>query len=148
VPEDYLRGLQDPEVQRLTGTHAAVDRAAVEDWLRTRADQNDRADWAVLRAHDGGFLSESVLNNLDADNGSASFWVWLAGLEVFGRGYGTEGTRLVVDYAFDVAGLHRLALRSMSTTRVRAGCRRSAGSPSKGGGERPCCGGGAATTPS
>ncbi len=90
MPEDYLRGLQDPEVQRLTGTHAAVDRAAVEDWLRTRADQNDRADWAVLRAHDGGFLSESVLNNLDADNGSASFWVWLAGLEVFGRGYGTE----------------------------------------------------------
>ncbi len=57
VPEDYLRGLQDPEVQRLTGTHAAVDRAAVEDWLRTRADQNDRADWAVLGAHDGGFLS-------------------------------------------------------------------------------------------
>jgi len=91
---------------------------------------------AVQPERDGGSgLSESVLNNLDADNGSASFRVWLAGLEVFGRGYGTEGTRLVVDYAFDVAGLHRLALRSMSTTRVRAGCTRSAGSPSKGGGE-------------
>lgn len=25
VLEDYLRGLQDPEVQRLTGTHAAFD---------------------------------------------------------------------------------------------------------------------------
>lgn len=110
VLEDYLRGLQDPEVQRLTGTHAAFDRASVEDWLRTRADHDDRADWAILRADDGGFLGEAVLNDHDPDNGSASYRLWLAGPELFGRGYGTAVTRLVVDYAFDELGLHRLAL--------------------------------------
>jgi RimJ/RimL family protein N-acetyltransferase len=34
----------------------------------------------------------------------------LAGPAVFGRGYGSEATRLVVDYALDQVGLHRLSL--------------------------------------
>ncbi len=110
VLEEYLPALGDAEVARLTGTHATFERAGVEEWLRTRSDHSDRADWAVVRIADGAFLGEAVLNDLDPDNGSASYRVWLAGAEVFGRGYGTETTRLVVEYAFDRVGLHRLSL--------------------------------------
>jgi RimJ/RimL family protein N-acetyltransferase len=39
-----------------------------------------------------------------------SFRICLAGPQVFGYGYGTEATRLVLDYAFDVVGLHRVHL--------------------------------------
>ena len=110
VLADYLAGLADPEVRRLTGSHAPLDQARVRQWLTSRADQHDRADWAVLRRRDGAFLGEAVLNDLDPDNASANYRIWLAGQQAFGKGYGTEATRLVVDYAFDVAGLHRLSL--------------------------------------
>lgn len=108
--EDYLHGLGDPEVQRLTGTHAVFDRASVAQWLSSRASQHDRADWAVVRLDDGAFLGEAVINDVDPDNESASYRVWLAGPASTGRGYGTEATRLVVDFAFDQLQLHRLAL--------------------------------------
>jgi RimJ/RimL family protein N-acetyltransferase len=108
VLEDYLTGLADPEVGRLTGTHASFDRAQAEQWLSNRAQQHDRADWAVLRRFDGAFLGEAVLNDLDTDNASVNYRIWLAGPEAYGRGYGTEVTRLVLDYALDTAGLHRV----------------------------------------
>ena len=110
VLADYWAALSDPEVSRLTGTHAVFQPSDVETWLRTRQDHHDRADWAILRADDGAFLGEAVLNDLDPDNESASYRVWLAGPAVFGRGYGSEATRLVVDYALDAVGLHRLTL--------------------------------------
>ncbi|MGH3914714.1 MAG: GNAT family N-acetyltransferase, partial [Pseudonocardiaceae bacterium] len=52
----------------------------------------------------------AVLNQFDPANESASYRVWLAGPHLFGRGYGTEITRLVVDYALHTVGLHRLSL--------------------------------------
>ncbi|HEV2887051.1 MAG TPA: GNAT family protein [Jatrophihabitans sp.] len=110
VLEDYLTGLADPELGRLTGTHASFDRAQTVQWLASRAEQHDRADWAVLRRSDSAFLGEAVLNDLDADNASVNYRIWLAGADVYGKGYGTEATRLVLDYALDTLGLHRVSL--------------------------------------
>jgi RimJ/RimL family protein N-acetyltransferase len=108
VQEDYLATLQDPEVQRLTGSHDAVDSDQVERWLATRQDHDDRADWAAVRIADGAFLGEAVINLLDVDNASANYRI-LLGSPHLNRGYGTEITRLVVDYALSM-GLHRLSL--------------------------------------
>lgn len=110
VFSDYWAAMEDPEVMRLTGTHATFEPAQVAAWLQTRQDSDDRADWAIHRAQDGAFLGEAVINDLDPDNESASFRIWLAGPALFGRGYGTEATHLVVDYALDEVGLHRLSL--------------------------------------
>jgi RimJ/RimL family protein N-acetyltransferase len=110
VYEDYWSAMADADVTRLTGTHASFEPAQVRSWLATRQDQHDRADWAILRRTDDTFLGEAVINDFDPDNESAGYRVWLAGPAVFGRGYGSEATRLVVDYALDVVGLHRLSL--------------------------------------
>lgn len=60
VLEDYLAALAEPEVHRLTGARATVDRPKIEAWLATRGEHHDRADWAVVRAQDGTFLGEAV----------------------------------------------------------------------------------------
>ena len=108
VQEDYLASLKDPEVQRLTGSHGDFDDAEVARWLATRQDHHDRADWAAVRIADGAFLGEAVINQLDVANASANYRIWLGSAHL-DRGYGTEITRLVVDYALSV-GLHRLSL--------------------------------------
>jgi len=110
VLEDYVAALAEPEVRRLTGAPATFDRPKIEAWLATRGEHHDRADWAVLRAQDGAFLGEAVLNQVDLENESANYRVWLAGPQVFGHGYGTEITQLVVDYALGTCGLHRVSL--------------------------------------
>ncbi len=108
--DEALAGLADTEGMRHTGTHATFTRDQVLAFLTRLPEADDRADWAVLRADDGAYLGEVVLNDLDPDNRSIGFRIALVGPHVRGQGYGTEATRAVVAFALDVVGLHRVEL--------------------------------------
>lgn len=56
-----------------------------------------------------------MLHEFDPADESASYRVWLAGPNMFGRGYGTGVTRLVV--TLDEVGVHRLALEVFDINR-------------------------------
>ena len=124
--EPVLTALTEPEVLRLTGTHATFTRDQITGWLSTRVDAHDRADWAAVRIGDGRYLGEVAVNDLDTDNESASYRIALAAPDLFGRGYGTEITRLVLDHVFGDVGLHRLGLEVFAfnerATRVYEKC--------------------------
>lgn len=104
----YWAMMSDPEGKRLTGTQQEFTQELTRHWLATRTEHNDRADWAIMRANT--FVGEIVLNNLNTANQSVNFRISLVGPHAYGFGYGTEAIRLVLDYAFDVAGLHRVEL--------------------------------------
>jgi len=109
--EPYLAMLAEPEGTRLTGSQSVtVTRARTAEWLASRTEQLDRADFAIVATDSGAFLGEAVLNDFDQDIASANFRIALAGPHVFGRGFGTAATRLVLDYGFDTVGLHRIHL--------------------------------------
>jgi RimJ/RimL family protein N-acetyltransferase len=108
--EDSWRRLDDPEVRRLTGTHTTFTLEYVANWLAGMPGRADRADWAITAAATGAFLGDVSLKDIDVPNRSASFRIALSSERVLGNGYGTEATKLVVDFAFDVVGLHRVSL--------------------------------------
>lgn len=105
--------LNDPEGRRLTGTHATFSRAAAERWYRTRGQTTDRLDLAIATRDDDRMVGEAVLHELDVDNHSCGFRISLVGPSVFGRGLGSEATRLMVDHAFEV-GIHRASLQVLA----------------------------------
>lgn len=106
--------LNDPQVRRLTGSHLRVppesERERAEQWYASRAGQDDRLDLAVVERATGGYVGEVVLNELDTDNRSCGFRIALVGPRAFGRGLGTEATRLILTYAFETVGVHRVEL--------------------------------------
>lgn len=114
--------LADPEVQILTGS--VVDRAQAEGasasldertlaWYRSRAEQDERLDLAIVDTRSGVCVGEAVLNDLDADNRCCNFRI-LIGPAGRGRGLGTDATRLMVDHAFATTQLHRIELEVYS----------------------------------
>lgn len=108
--DQVMEGLEQDEFMRLTGTHGTFTRDAVERFLVRVAGADDRADWAILRASDGLYLGEAVLNDLDQNNRSMNYRISLNTPAVVGQGYGTEATCAVVQYGFDTVGLHRISL--------------------------------------
>lgn len=102
--------LQDEESRRLTGTHNTFTEQQIRDWLASRADAHDRADWAIVRRSDDAYVGEVVLMDLDPHNMSMGFRIALGGEGLFGKGYGSEATKAVTDYAMQTVGLHRLSL--------------------------------------
>jgi RimJ/RimL family protein N-acetyltransferase len=103
----------DPETIRLTGTHAYAEfftLESLENWYATRAGHDDRLDLSIIERATGEWAGEVVLSELDAANESCAFRIALQGPRFYGRGLGSEATRLIVDYAFTVAGVHRIEL--------------------------------------
>lgn len=105
----FFASLHEPEGRRLTGTHREFALADIEAYAASRATAPDRIDLAILARDTGVFLGELALNDVDPPNESAGFRIALS-LDHVGQGYGTEAARLVLRYAFDVVGLHRVEL--------------------------------------
>ncbi len=105
--EGAWQALQHPEVLRFTGTHTKFTRDQVEAWTSKLPGRADRADYAILRASDRAYVGDASLTHLDEGNRSIAFRIAL--IEP-GRGYGTEALRLLLGYAFDVVGVHRVTL--------------------------------------
>jgi len=111
--DGLLELVTDEEVGRLTGSSPRDEppgREALAEWYRTRGGHGDRLDLAIIDKATGEYVGESVLNEFDASNLSCSFRIALIGPRAFGRGFGTEATRLILAHAFEVVGLHRLSL--------------------------------------
>ena len=62
----------------------------------------ERATWRPIGNTD--------LRDVDHRNRSASFGILIGEADARGKGYGTEATRLVLDYAFTALGLHNVLL--------------------------------------
>jgi RimJ/RimL family protein N-acetyltransferase len=109
--------LQDVEVLRLTGTIHSSAAPPVPAWTPWQLGEiydrwsvaADRIVWVIIDNSTGDAVGESVLNDLDPDNLSCNFRIWIAGAR--DRGLGTEATRLTLRHAFDEQGLNRVELQ-------------------------------------
>jgi len=102
-------GLADPEVTRLTGTHATFTDEQIRDYYATRNAQTDRLDLAIEDRATGSLVGEAVLNDWDRANRSCGCRIALFTGDR-DRGLGTEATQLIVGYGFAQLGLHRISL--------------------------------------
>jgi RimJ/RimL family protein N-acetyltransferase len=102
--------VNDPEGNELTDTTATFTFEQIRDWCSTRADEDERLDLAIVENVTGEYAGEAVLNEYDADRASANFRIALRGPEWYGRGLGTEATRLIVDHGLRTIGLRAVTL--------------------------------------
>ncbi|MFY1684683.1 GNAT family N-acetyltransferase [Micromonospora sp. WMMD730] len=106
----FRAAMADPEVARLTGSPpGGPHERRLRSWYGSRNAQTDRLDLAVVDHATGDCVGEVVLNDWDRHNASCNFRTLFAAAGR-DRGLGTEATRLVVGYAFDTLGLHRVSL--------------------------------------
>jgi RimJ/RimL family protein N-acetyltransferase len=59
-------------------------------------------------------IGTTGLTSINYLHRTAEFGVGIGERDCWGKGYGTEATRLILDYAFNVLGLHNLMLRVFS----------------------------------
>ena len=102
--------LSDEESMRLTGTQETFTFEQVETYCQRISEADDRADFAITLKDAGDYIGEVVLNEIDDRNRTGSFRIALADKKWFGRGFGTEATRLILAYGFETLHLHRIEL--------------------------------------
>jgi RimJ/RimL family protein N-acetyltransferase len=111
----FERWYSDPEVVRLTRYQDGPMRPdEIERFFVARALGADSLAMAIHLTEDDRLIGTCALSQLDSDNGSALFHITIGEKDAWGRGYGTEATRLMIDHAFGGLGLHRIGLTVFS----------------------------------
>jgi [ribosomal protein S5]-alanine N-acetyltransferase len=107
------------DVQRLAGDRAVAATTsliphpypdgAAEQWIASQAEDLEKgagAVWAIIRREDEAFIGAIGLNiNIECNHAELGYWI---GVPYWNKGYVTEACRLVLDYAFNQRGLHRV----------------------------------------
>lgn len=99
------------EVNRLTGTTQTATLEQYRTHYARLLAAQDRVDYAIIpNEKPEKVVGEVVLNAIDEQNRSANFRIMLLNESYFGKGYGSEATRLMVKHGFERLELHRIDL--------------------------------------
>ena len=114
VPDNlgaFRRWYQDPQVARLARYQdGPMTLEEIDRFFASRALAAETMTMAIHVLETGRLIGTCAFSQLDGDNGSALFHITIGEKDVWGHGYGSEATRLMVDHAFESLGLHRVAL--------------------------------------
>jgi RimJ/RimL family protein N-acetyltransferase len=111
---DKLAVGRDPEYVWAVGGDPTADRPPTAERVERDYTQQatDPYSWAI--EHAGRCVGSARLHSLSAADRRARYAIGLFDRRVWGQGLGTEATRLVLRYAFESLGLHRVDLRVLA----------------------------------
>jgi RimJ/RimL family protein N-acetyltransferase len=89
-------------------------RDEIERFFAARVVGPDSLALAVHVKSSGRLVGTCAFSQLDGENGSALYHITIGEKDTWGRGYGTEATRLMLDHAFGTLNLHRIGLSVFS----------------------------------
>jgi len=104
----------DPEVRGLIGEAAAMTRAEAEKWYKKARADKDRVWFAIVLREGDRVIGEAGLLRIFKPWRCADMTVIIWDKDAWGRGYGTEAGRLILDLAFRRLTLHRVSIGVVS----------------------------------
>ena len=105
----YGRWINDFATIRMLGLPPRPVTAEKErDWYEDRSKAENDLMFTIYERETLRPIGNTGLHGLDHRNRSASFGIFIGEPECRGKGYGTETTRLMLDYAFTALGLHNV----------------------------------------
>lgn len=107
----YQRWINDPAVVRTLG--ADLRPLLLEDeqqWYEQMVGKTNAAHFQVYVRAGWRPIGTAGINGIDHQHGVAEFGIMIGEKDCWDQGYGTEVTRLILDYAFNVLGLHNVML--------------------------------------
>jgi RimJ/RimL family protein N-acetyltransferase len=106
-----LEWINDPEVSAHLGRHRPMSRTMETEWLAGQYKSESDLSLAIALTDGDRHIGNVGLHSIDSTNRSAEFGILIGEPDARGQGYGLEASRLILSYAFDELGLHRVMLR-------------------------------------
>lgn len=118
-PDDYLTSIKwrnDDEIwSMLGGRKYFVSSAYEQKWVADAIQNSKDVRLAVCDKETDRYIGNVYLTDIDYVNRTATSHVLIGEREFWGRGLATEAYRLLLDYAFNELGLHRIEAKVLET---------------------------------
>ncbi|MCK4343556.1 MAG: GNAT family N-acetyltransferase [Phycisphaerae bacterium] len=109
------RWLNDPAVRVPLGAFLPITEKAEREFIESAVVKDENIHLAIVLREGNRLLGSLGVKNIRWKDRAATFGIFIGPAECRGRGYGTEATRLFLDYAFQTLNLNRVELEVFST---------------------------------
>jgi RimJ/RimL family protein N-acetyltransferase len=107
----YERWINDLRTMRTLGVPPLPMTSEKEqEWYDRQSKTEDDVPFTIYERESLRPIGNTGLHGVDHRNRTATFGILIGEFECRGKGYGTETTRLMLDYAFTALGLHNVML--------------------------------------
>ena len=107
----YQRWINDLGTMRTLGLPPhPMTMEKEQDWYDQQSKAEDNAPFTIYEKETLRPIGNTGLDGVDHRNRSATFGILIGEPKCRGKGYGTEATSLMLDYAFTALGLHNVML--------------------------------------
>lgn len=89
-------------------------RAGHENWISNMIDTGKAVQFMICGKMDGKAVGSVYLRDIDRDHHKAEYGIFIGEKDALGKGYGTEAAKMMIEYAFNEEGLHKLMLRVLA----------------------------------
>jgi ribosomal-protein-alanine N-acetyltransferase len=122
ISERYVAWLNDRTVnQFLEVRFERQTRDTVAAFVQSFSGATEKYAWAIrAQDGDGDFVGTCTIYDVDRHHGTAHFGIMVGDQQYWGSGCSAEAITLLLEYAFDVLGLRRVAGNCYSSNRGMA----------------------------
>ena len=109
----WVQWINDLEVTRTLGAWSAGPATTEdeEEWYEGLRKRKSEVLFAIYELSTMRPIGSTGLHGVDHRHNTATFGIMIGAKDCWNKGYGTETARLVLDYAFNVLGLHNVMLQ-------------------------------------
>jgi RimJ/RimL family protein N-acetyltransferase len=104
------RWSNDAELRKLIGEVAPMSRADTEKWYRELLADKDRVWFAIVLKKDNRVIGEAGLLRMFRPWRSTDMTIIIGERDAWGKGYGKGVGHLLLNYAFEHLGFHRVSI--------------------------------------
>ncbi|WP_161494483.1 GNAT family N-acetyltransferase [Marinobacter salexigens] len=106
--------LNDPEVQRTLNFDYPTSLAKTEAWFSKNVLASNRVDFAFTRNEDTAVIGFGGFININAKARKAELYIFVGDKNCWGKGFGRDGYKLLVNYGFAQLGFERIYLYQLA----------------------------------
>jgi RimJ/RimL family protein N-acetyltransferase len=107
----YERWINDFDVVTMLGAQPRPMTSDAESgWFERAATSTEQFIFTIYELATLRAIGTTDLRQVDHASRTATFGILIGVKELWGKGYGTEATRLMLNYAFNVLGVHNVML--------------------------------------
>lgn len=106
--------LNDPEVQATLNFDYPTSLAKTEAWFSKNLLAPNRVDFAFIRNEDSAVIGFGGFINVNPKARKAELYIFVGDKSCWGKGFGRDGYKLLVNYGFGELGLERIYLYQLA----------------------------------
>ncbi len=107
--KEIVKHINDLELKEYLSTIFPFNEALETEWIKSLSSKKNEVHFGI--EFDGNLVGTTGLRDIDFVSKHAEFGIMIFNKDYWNKGIGTEATKLILKYSFEILGLHRIMLK-------------------------------------